>query len=239
MGGPVVWGIDLADELAAADLDLLDDAERERAGRYADPVHGARFGTARAVGKRIVGRALGVDPQGVVFDRRPGPACGSAEHGPPAVEGAGDAVHISASRCGPMAMLAISDRAVGVDVERRRPLGGLEALAGEVLTPLELAAVMSAGPQAEREAAFLRCWTRKEAVLKAAGIGIAASLRMLEVHPEDVAPVVVSGPAEVAPCRWQVTDLHLDGGATFAAVAQPADGPGPVTYRRWCERRAP
>lgn len=231
--GPAVWRIDLADQLVAADLDLLDAAERARVDRYVNPAHGARFGTARAAGKRLVGRAVGVDPQRVVFGRRPCPRCASAEHGPPVVVGAEGALHISASRRGRLAMLAISEEPVGVDVEPRGHAVDVDGVARVSLTTLELAVAMAAGSDAEREAVLLRCWTRKEAVLKAAGIGIAAGLQGLEVHADQDGPVTVWGPAELPAVIWQVTDLDLDGGATFGAVAQRADRSGPVRLRRW------
>ena len=68
------------------------------------------------------------------------------------------------SHGGTLAVLAVSDRAVGVDCEDARR-GASEALLRRVLTPEEWEVSPAAIP-------FSRLWTRKEAVMKACGLGL-------------------------------------------------------------------
>lgn len=76
-------------------------------------------------------------------------------------------IHFNLSHSGTMAVCAVADRAVGVDVEQPREIR--EALVRRVLTAEEQAWLAS---QADKETAFIRLWTRKESYLKWAGEGL-------------------------------------------------------------------
>lgn len=76
-------------------------------------------------------------------------------------------------------MAAVSDRPVGCDVERVRPLepGLPEACLDEV----ELARFAALAEASERERLFCRLWTRKESLGKALGRGLGDDPRLLAV----------------------------------------------------------
>lgn len=77
-------------------------------------------------------------------------------------------LYISISHCRRAVAVAVSDRGpVGIDVECRRRVGG--GLVERVCTPEEQQIIRDA---ADPEMAFLRFWTRKEAVLKCRRTGI-------------------------------------------------------------------
>jgi 4'-phosphopantetheinyl transferase len=85
-------------------------------------------------------------------------------------------------------------------------------------------------PTQHRPAVFFRCWTRKEAVLKACGVGLATKLEELDVHPELPGAAEVAHSSGTCPDRWTVQDLP--GGPDWAgAVAQPASQTGHVLFR--------
>ncbi len=63
----------------------------------------------------------------------------------------------------------------GIDVEARRDLGDLEAMAGQVLTAQEREYLWRL-PETERNWAFLKFWTLKEAYVKALGKGLSQAL---------------------------------------------------------------
>ena len=108
------------------------------------------------------------------------------EHGKPSLPGG---AAFSLSHSGALAVLAVSDREVGADVERVAPVR--EALLSRVLTPEER---RWASGDPERRFAFL--WTRKEAALKYLGCGITRPLREFSVLPgED--PVLDGGPVRL------------------------------------------
>ena len=73
----------------------------------------------------------------------------------------------SLSHSGTLAACAISDRELGLDVQRLSPYR--EALARRICTPEERDWLLS---QADRDGAFTRLWTRKESHAKATGLGM-------------------------------------------------------------------
>jgi 4'-phosphopantetheinyl transferase len=90
-------------------------------------------------------------------------------------------LRFNVSHSGDLALIAITTGCeVGVDVEQLRPVKRMEEIAQRYFHRLEVDAVM-ATKKKERPAAFFRCWTAKEALLKAIGSGITASLDAFEV----------------------------------------------------------
>jgi len=123
-----------------------------------------------------------------------------------------------------LALVALSaERAVGIDVEQLRPLDDADALAQRFLTPAESAAVLAVEP-AGRGAAFLRTWTRKEAVLKASGHGLTVDTCRIEVG-SGVDDRTVSIRGDQDPVSFRVVSLSLAPpwvGALAVASAQSA-----------------
>ena len=93
------------------------------------------------------------------------------------------------------------------------PLG----LACEVFTPTEIAD-LEVTPQAERSRAFLRGWTRKEAVMKATGLGATLVPRSFHVGLEPVASRVQARFGD-ARCEVELESLR-DEDPTLIAVAR-------------------
>ena len=76
-------------------------------------------------------------------------------------------LHISLSHCRTAVAAAVHDQAVGIDIESRRKIN--PSLRERVCTPDEQDAIRNSD---DPDMAFLRLWTRKEAVLKCRGTGI-------------------------------------------------------------------
>lgn len=105
-----------------------------------------------------------------------------------------------------LALIAIGRHGpLGADIERLRPMPDALGLARCCLTPRENAA-LGRLPRAHRDRALLTCWTRKEACLKATGLGLQVPLRMLEVG--------------LAPALRRVR--FMVGGKTFCVRVGPA-----------------
>jgi phosphopantetheinyl transferase len=160
-----------------------------------------------------VGRALGAYA---------GPAARSGHdaHGRPVAIGRDD-LRLSVSRCDGTLLVAVARRCrVGVDVEPIRERG-LTSLPRHALTAGELAE-LERSP--EPAAAFLAYWTRKEALLKAAGTGLAVDPRLVELAPPGGSPRPVAVPPELGrPEDWWLVALELEGRA--AAVAVDVEAP--------------
>src|SRR6185436_10109787 len=86
-------------------------------------------------------------------------------------------LHFNVSHSGDLIALAVcTERAVGIDVERRRHVARVDALIGRWLTASEQREVtrLLHGGASESDA-FLRIWSAKEARLKALGVGISGA----------------------------------------------------------------
>lgn len=197
------------DEEAGAARALLSDDERARADAFKREVHRRRFALVRAALRRAVSPE---DPASVRF--REGP------WGKPEVDG----LHVNVSHTDGLALIAATRVGpVGVDVERvREDLETLD-LSRRYFARREVDALVALDPRA-RARAFVRLWTRKEAVLKAAGRGLGGGLE------------VDTGDADARWSRVEVTGLggfwvrDLDVGPDHAAaVAIVATDPPELT----------
>jgi 4'-phosphopantetheinyl transferase len=95
-----------------------------------------------------------------------------------------------------------------------------------VLSPLERAS-LERGAELSSAAAFLRLWARKEAVLKAAAVGLAVEPVLVEVSGADEPAEILRMPDSIGPAaRYCLVDLEIPGCAAALAGERPL---GPVT----------
>lgn len=210
-----VWRLDGDAEAAEA---LLSDEERARAARFLRPQDRARYMLAHAGMRRLLGRSVGRDPAGLRFRIEPGGKPALAD-----IEG----LSFNLSHAGGHAALAIAAGfGVGIDLEAVRPID--DATMERALSPAERDR-LRAMPSAARGQAFFRFWTRKEAVAKGAGQGLALEPAGIETGP---------GPAEARVCVpghgvWRVLSV-TDGGPValpsgFALAVAAPEVAGPLT----------
>lgn len=212
-----VWTIDLKTDtpfIEAAMASLPAD-ERARAGRFRVAAARNRYLLAHSALRRLLAPKLNQTPGNISF--QPGP------NGKPELAGSiKQPLHFNLSHSGDLALVAISSVApVGVDVEQIRPLANAVRLAGRFFKPSESAA-LSQCPASERQAAFFRVWTRKEALLKATGQGIAYGLGRFEVSCEPGGGLLaVDGNATKAQ-HWTLHDwCPTEGYLAAAAIERP------------------
>lgn len=161
------------DELPA-DTTLLDARERRRAQRLHSPTDRRRFTAAHAALRRALAERLGTDPGELEFARAPCEQCG-APHGRPVVLRPGGSraspagLQFSLSQSRDRALIAIATTPIGVDIEALPEADMCRRLAA-LLHPHERALILSA-PEERQRLLFTRLWCRKEAYLKARGIG--------------------------------------------------------------------
>jgi len=135
-----------------------------------------RFGQSHARMRALLGEHLGVPAADVRFEE--------TEHGKPFLAG-GPFFNLSHSHN--LAALAISDDIdLGLDIEHVRPIEGPE-IARRFFSARECEALKAFG-EAGYEEAFYRCWTRKEAYVKAQGEGLGISLQAFDVTIDESAP---------------------------------------------------
>jgi phosphopantetheinyl transferase len=98
-------------------------------------------------------------------------------------------IHFSVSHAGARQVIAVARQPIGADLEAILPLPDLPGVAALSLTEAE-ARRLAELPEPARTRFFYRCWTRKEACLKARGEG-------LRTDPREVDTM-----AEEGPWRW-------------------------------------
>lgn len=141
---------------------LLDDAERQRAGRMKRRSDGEARVLSYALHRLFLGAAMGLDPDAVSLSRD-AYGCPVLAHGDwhTSLSHAEAAVAFAVSMGGP----------VGIDVEHEARAAGIADIADDIWHPSEHAA-WSGTPGQARTAALLETWVRKEAYLKASGTGL-------------------------------------------------------------------
>ncbi|MFO1460566.1 MAG: 4'-phosphopantetheinyl transferase superfamily protein [Verrucomicrobiota bacterium] len=200
---------------------LLDSDEAARAARFHFERDRMRFVRRRSFRRIWIGARLGIEPRALRFE--------AGQHGKPSVAGLPAGWAFNCSSSADQALLAWSTEGpVGVDLEWHRPLEPDLAFVAERFAPAERAAIREAsGPGKSRY--FFDCWARKEAFVKAVGIGLSLDLDTFEVP---LAPGVQSvrvrwtGVPKAAG-DWYAT--ALDVGAEFSA-AVVADHPFEVGW---------
>ena len=208
-----VWTVSLATPAIEVErlYTLLSHDERVRAGRFCFVEHANRYTVARANLRRILSRYIDTAPELLRFEY--------TANGKPFV--ANGPIHFNLSHSSDVAVVAVTrDREIGIDVEQIRRDNDLLEIAEHYFAPEERAALRLLSAE-ERCFGFFRCWTRKEAYLKARGDGMSLDLHAFSVSlgPNEPAALIASaeGPAELQ--RWKFANLELhDGYAAALAV---------------------
>ncbi len=228
--GPDTWPALPADEvhLWRADLEpsrerlmeltaTLAVDERERAVRFRFPEHQDCFIAGRGLLRELLSRYLDRPAAALRF--------GQGAHGKPVLAGtdAGAGLHFNLSHSGNQVLYAVARREVGVDLERLDRTVSYALVAERICTPREWEAFRTLPAERLREA-FFACWTRKEAIAKALGGGLASGLRTLDVCcREDILSDGRASLRDGQGCEWSVLNLELGSGWIGALAAMGAD----------------
>lgn len=148
-------------------LAILSEDERARAARFIRARERRRFARCRAALREILGQLLG-EPAGSLKFRAAAVGKPELDRGPGVVE----PLRFNVSHSAELGIIAVGHgREVGVDLERLRPIIEADRIVASFFTEAEQRAFATI-PGREQATAFLRGWTRKEAVLKGFGMGI-------------------------------------------------------------------
>ena len=216
-----VWRANLEEAVPILDHlgKLLSAKERNRAQRFHRKRDAAFFLARRGVQRLILARYVGIAPSDLRFAR--------GKHGKPElVTQRNEAlVCFNASHSDGVALYAVAcEREVGVDVERCHRKSETEQIASRYFTSRESQKLLAI-PTEYRNEAFYACWTRKEAYMKAKGLGLRLGLDQFEVGfaPGEPAALLSSseGPEEIE--RWSMKELYPSDGYLGAVCAAGAD----------------
>jgi 4'-phosphopantetheinyl transferase len=208
-----IWSMGLewpeSEVQAAAEILSLDEQERaKRFHRVSDRKH---FIVARAALRLVLTRYLNVNARQISFDQN--------AFGKPRLTGTYDPdLRFNLAHSSGLALYVIANgREVGVDLERIEPRFATMGLARSLFAPEEVAA-LSILSNEDFVAAFYRCWTRKEAYIKAKGLGLSLPLKsfVVSVAPPNETPLLVPDRDEIEEqTRWMLVDVIV--GEGFAA----------------------
>jgi 4'-phosphopantetheinyl transferase len=192
---------------------VLSSDESARASRFHFPRDRHRFIAARALLRMILASYLATDPSKLAFSysdkEKPSLGPSYAQWG----------ITFNISHSGGIALLAFTrGRQIGVDVELIRHDFDLEGIARRFFSANEQEQ-LAALPEAEKPEAFFRCWTRKEAYIKATGDGLSLPLSQFDVSVAEHSPSVLlaTRPDASEASRWLLQEV-LGGPGYIAAL---------------------
>jgi 4'-phosphopantetheinyl transferase len=199
--------------------------ERARAARFHFDRDRYRFVMCRAWLRTILAGLVGAAPNEVAFTY--------GKHGKPALAAPWNAsgIQFNLTHTRNLALIAVArDIELGIDVEYARPLPDARQIAARYFSPRERGALDRLPPGVEL-AVFYTIWTRKEACLKAAGMGLSYPPERIDVGAAAADPIRFlspSGNASDAPA-WAVRSFNPTDGYV-AAIASPNGLPDPEAW---------
>ena len=182
---------------------FLSPAERERARRFRANRHRDAYIVGRGRLRELLGLVVGCPPAAVRLVAGP--------RGKPRLDGpVGGRVRFNVAHSSVLMLCAVAvDRDVGVDVERMDETADWEEIAARSFAAAERQALAALARTAQ-QGAFFACWTRKEAVIKATGEGLARPLDSFVVSVEpDHAAVLSCDPALGLPASWFLASVPV------------------------------
>ncbi len=176
--------------------------ERQRADRFYFERDRKHFTAGRGILRTILGGYLNLEPAQLQFSysSRGKPALANTD-----IEGT---ISFNLSHSNGLALYALArSRCVGIDLEHIRPMPEAEKLAKRFFSPREHAAIASL-PAEQKQEAFFRAWTCKEAYLKAIGEGL-TGLEQVEVSltPGEPAVLLSIQGGQQAASQWSLHHL--------------------------------
>lgn len=194
---------------------LLAPDERRRADRYRFERDRSRYIVGRATLRRLLARYLDASPDELEI--------GYGEFDKPYLAG-GPSFNLSHSGAVVLYAFAAAGE-LGIDVELDDANFAGERIAERFFSPAEVSVLRSL-PVDVQPRAFLTCWTRKEAFIKARGDGLNLALDSFDVTLEPDAPAALLRTAwcQEEPGQWHLEDLSNRQAGYIAAVALHGNG---------------
>ena len=216
-----VWALGAASFAQCARLaaDVLSEEERKRAERLVRAEDREQF-RATHVQLRLLGSQLGLGrPESIRIER--------GDFGRPAFvqPECEDRLHFSLSHTRGLTVYAFAwGQRVGIDVEGQRTIPFRAAIARRIFSAEE-AEEYDQVPEPDQERAFFNGWTRKEALLKAVGIGLTGRMDevVVSLDPRRTARVIRLGSTHFGAGPWSIHELAMPDGFVAALAVEGDD----------------
>jgi 4'-phosphopantetheinyl transferase len=209
-----IWRIDFSDWQGREDafVSILTSDESERASRFRLLHDRQRFILRHGLLRTILSGYLGMPSASLRFDY--------SSYGKPDLhtDYHKNALHFNMSHSHQMALIAVaSHEHIGVDIEYVRSDFDHQRIATQFFSIDEQEQLRRVAA-AERARAFFMCWTRKEAYIKALGMGLSLPLDQFDVslHPAQPAKLLAARNDLPGPEHWSL--YHLEPARDYAAA---------------------
>jgi 4'-phosphopantetheinyl transferase len=200
--------------------EILPEDERRRAQRFLSTGHRDEFVVNRATLRILLAGYMADAPERIAFEY--------STRGKPSVRNAGGLRFNLSHTAGRAAIALAREREVGIDVERIRSQYDAQKIAQRFFSEQEQKLLQELSGQKLADA-FFRCWTRKEAYIKARGEGLSCPLYQFDVSlaEDQPASLMSTRPDPEEAKRWLLYDLPLAAGyaAALAVAAAPLQTP--------------
>jgi 4'-phosphopantetheinyl transferase len=199
--------------------EVLSPDEKNRADRFHFAVDRQCFIAARAFLRNILAGLLSTKPAELHFSHSKND---KPFLGPDHVH---SGINFNVSHSGGVALYAFTrGREVGVDVEQIRRDVEVEVIARRFFSESEQSQ-LAAWPESEKFNAFFRCWTRKEAYIKAIGDGLSLPLGQFDVSIEsgEMNMLLATRPDSSEAQRWMLREVPAGAGYAAALCASGQD----------------
>lgn len=199
-------------------LSLLDASETARAARFHFARDRVQFVVAHGLVRRLLGHYAGDAPERIRF--------GSGPAGKPCIVSPAQSsyVQFNLSHSADVILMAVMmHSAVGVDVEQWSDDVEPVDLSSHFFSPGERQELLALGPQ-HRAAAFFATWARKEAYIKATGLGVSQGLGYFDVTVAADRPgrLLADRLAPNTTGSWHMIDLDVGPGYSATLVVNTA-----------------
>jgi 4'-phosphopantetheinyl transferase len=193
-------------------LSVLSTYERSIANRFIYEEDRARYIDCHNRVRRLLGLYLSCQPGTIDIT--------NSERGKPELADRSSGLHFSISHTSSYALLAVAHSALGVDLEEIRPI---EPAVAELNFSDSEKRQLAQYKDEEWTRCFFRCWTRKEAVLKAEGIGLTANLTSFDVEiAKNSLPRILRRDAEGGVTQdWDLHDISPTNKIVAALAVNP------------------
>ena len=224
-----VWRaeLEIPEEYIQALRQTLAEDERKRAVRFRFEKDQRHFTAARGILRTLLGRYLHMQPSSLQF--------GYNRYGKPCLANgeAGNTLRFNLSHSHGMALFAFTHgREVGVDLEYMLKDRAEMSIARRFFSPHEVEA-LSTLPAEQQTRAFFACWTRKEAYVKARGLGLSLDLNLFDVSLRPNEPAALLNICEPGQ-RLEDWLLHdLAPADEYAGALAVMGAPARVTCWEW------
>lgn len=211
-----VWhvSLDMADDDLARLRRHLSIDEQIRADSFILPSPRRQFIVTRSTLRLLLGRYLGTDSASTTFRTN--------SHGKPRLPPPDDDLYFNVSHSGEHALIALCRGAeVGIDIERHRMLDDWSGMAKMIWCAEDMIEWINLSAD-ERCRAFYLAWTRKEAMAKAIGLGMATDFKKLRVSfsPAAKATLLNLDQAFGSAATWSLIDIETPPNYAAALAAR-------------------